>query len=137
MLFANYAPLACIEYNKPFRQAASQNHAIRWDSLRDDIFVWALTLPSHKQTHRRATGDDSPPQPFHENGQRGGNMLGRLGPLPPLFEQHVTRSSTGTELCRRYNLGKCSNPDCKFTHTCWIPGCNGSHPGKACTKCAA
>ena len=126
MLFAKYAPLACTEYDKPFQQAASLlfggTHS-RMTSL--------CGLSLYKQTHRRTTGDDPPPQPFHDNSQCGGNMLGRLGPLPPPYEQHVTRSSTGTELCRRYNLGKCRNPDCKFTHTCWIPGCNGSHTARS------
>ena len=51
MLFAKYAPLACTEYDKPFQQAASQNHAIRWDSLKDDIFVWALTLQADTQAY--------------------------------------------------------------------------------------
>jgi len=51
MLFQHYAPLACIEYDKLFRQTASRNPAARWDCLKDDIFVWALTLSTF--THPR------------------------------------------------------------------------------------
>ena len=47
MLFKNYAAAACLQYDHLFRQAAARDTSIRWDTLKEDIFVWALTLPTH------------------------------------------------------------------------------------------
>ena len=130
MLFTQYAPVACIEYDDLFRQSASQDQSLRWDSLKDDIFLWALTRP----THRNDPTDEGRSFRGHQQRDRS-SAFDRLGPPPP-FEQHVFRSASGAELCKRFNLGKCNKDKdtCRFAHMCWIPGCNGTHAGKDCPK---
>ena len=130
MLFTQYAPVACIEYDDLFRQSASQDQSLRWDSLKDDIFLWALTRP----THRNDPTDESRSFRGHQHRDRS-SAFDRLGPPPP-FEQHVFRSASGAELCKRFNLGKCNKDKdtCRFAHMCWIPGCNSTHAGKDCPK---
>ena len=156
MLFTHYAPLACVEYDRLFRQAAAQDTSIRWDCLKEDIFVWALTLPSHTHPAKpglttltaqlspqpfRATAQLSPQpfrappraQPFRDVGSA------KERPTAPragsMFEQRISRDLTGAEICRRYNMGGCKRDDqCKYAHSCWVPGCNGSHPGTECPR---
>ncbi len=47
-LFAAYRADACIQYDNLFRQCAARDPTIRWDTLKDDIFVWA-TAPSNNR----------------------------------------------------------------------------------------
>ena len=118
-----YAPAACIEYDDLFRQSASQDQSLRWDSLKDDIFLWALIQP----THRNDPTDEGRSFCSHQHRDRS-SAFDRLGPLPS-FKQHVFRSTSGAELCKRFNLSKCNKDKdtCRFTHLCWIPA---HMPGK-------
>ena len=43
MFFSKHEPLLVVDYDRLFRQAAAQDPAIRWDSIEEDIYVWALT----------------------------------------------------------------------------------------------
>ena len=43
MFFAKHQPQLCIEYDKLFRQAAAQDHTLRWDTIKEDVYVCALT----------------------------------------------------------------------------------------------
>ena len=57
MLFVHHPAAACIEYDRLFRQTAATISSTRWDRLKDDIFVWALTLPTHIQpSHSSSPG---------------------------------------------------------------------------------
>ena len=49
MFFMSHPPSTCIEYDRLFRQAAAQDHTIRWDSVKNDIYVWAVTQSSSQQ----------------------------------------------------------------------------------------
>ena len=42
MLFANHSPAHCLEYNSLFRQAAACDPTLRWDTIMEDIYVWAI-----------------------------------------------------------------------------------------------
>jgi hypothetical protein len=112
MFFTKHQPHLCIEYDKLFRQAAAQDQALRWDSIKEDIYVWALA----QRTFR-----DKPIQ-------------SRLGPIPHDATNKATHTSDGKEICKRYNFGKCTKDECIFAHVCWHPGCQGSHPGKGCSR---
>ena len=46
MLFRQYTPRACIEYDRLFRQAAGQDAYLPWDRLNNQIFVYTFT-PAH------------------------------------------------------------------------------------------
>ena len=43
MLFANHSPARCLEYDSLFRQAAARDPTLRWDTIKEDIYVWAIT----------------------------------------------------------------------------------------------
>ena len=143
MLFAHYAPLACLEYDRLFRQHAARNPAPGWDHLKEEIFVWALTRPS-QPTHVPAL-PQSQPQSSHQAARETGHVqrptvAAHLAPSPPTAtppvnrppEPHASHDPAGTELCKRFNIGRCTREDCIYQHSCWRPGCNGSHPGVGC-----
>ncbi len=46
MLFSHYPSHACLRYDRLFRQAASQDATLRWDAIKEDIYVWCLTRNS-------------------------------------------------------------------------------------------
>ena len=93
MLFTHYAPLACIEYDRHFRQAADQDTSIRWDCLKEDIFVWAITRPSH--THPAKSGLTTLcvslfiilTKPGFPGCQKVCNLGYTWAPLPPLHSE--------------------------------------------------
>ena len=43
LLFSQYFAPSVIEYDRLFRQAAARDRAMRWDSTKEDTYVWALT----------------------------------------------------------------------------------------------
>ena len=45
-LFTNHPPAHCLEYDCLFRQAASRDTSIRWDVIKEDIYVWSVTKRS-------------------------------------------------------------------------------------------
>ena len=54
-----------------------------------------------------------------------------LGPPPrQTASNNVTHDTSGAEICKWYNVGKCTLYDCQYAHSCWTPGCHRSHPGK-------
>ena len=55
-------------------------------------------------------------------------IAARLGPIPrnrtrPPRQTNSSHIAAGKEICKRFNWGWCSLPDCSFAHTCWVPGC--------------
>ena len=113
-----------------FRQAAARDPTLHWDTIEEDIYVWAITQRHNTSTFefqsRTSTFQDQLP------------ILARLGRpsaesgkvTPP----HATYTSEGKEICKRYNAGCCiRGEECIFTHICWHPGCLVEHPGKAWT----
>ena len=130
MLFTHYPPQAGVAYDQHFRQQAAIRPATGWDRLKEDIFMWALH-PSRTATHPTSPPLRENPQPFRD----GRPPAVRPGPPRPFNEPHVSHDATGAKICRRYNAGKCPRDDlCKFSHRCWVPGCNGAHPAKGCPK---
>ena len=159
MLFKNYAAAACLEYDRLFRQAAARDTSIRWDTLKEDIFVWALTLPTHAHPARLATNTGSAPQPFrnpaHARDGAQATSTSRAGPnsncsrpnrprdagnkptassSTSATDPRSTHTSTGTEICRRFNWGSCTSSNCVYAHSCWTLGCGGVHPATGCPK---
>ena len=124
MLFAHHPPQQCLEYDRLFCQTAAQDTSLRWDTIKEDIYVWAITKKG---------------QSFRDKS----TIMSRLGPPvpgnasstnhnPPNRETH---NKHGKEICKCYNLGRCTLGDeCVFAHSCWQPGCHEVHPGRGCTK---
>ena len=85
---------------------------------------------------------DRPPRtdhPFRDSGQQPAGerppLASCLGPPPrPTASNNVTHDASGTEICKQYNVRKCTLSDCRYAHSCWMPGCHGSHPGKGCPR---
>ena len=127
-LFSSYQAAVCIKYDSLFRQAIARDKSrlVPWDQVKEDILVWCATRqPFHPKTNTFTPGNTSAQRSSTTGGQ------------PTQSSGHVTLSSTGKEICRRYNYGTCTRTSCAFAHKCWITGCEGDHPGKACTKAAA
>ena len=118
MFFEKHPPQLCIEYDKLFRQAAALDRSLRWDTIKEDVYVWSIT-----QRHS-----------FREKS----SISSRLGPpntdttKPP---DRTTHTATGKEICKRFNHNRCTRgSECIFAHVCWHPGCQGLHPGAGCPK---
>ena len=78
MLFANHPPQHCLEYDRLFRQSAALDTSLRWDTIKEDIYVWAITKKG--QSFR-----DKP------------NIMSRLGPPPP-----DTATNRAPQSCRQH-----------------------------------
>lgn len=118
MFFSRHYPQQVVEYDKLFRQAAALDQTIRWDSIKEDIYVWALTQRSN----------------FRPISARLGPPPGE-GPATRATSDKASHTSAGKEICKRYNIGKCiRGEECVYAHVCWHPGCQGQHPGKGCPK---
>ncbi len=114
MLFSTFPPHTCIEYDRLFRHLISRDPTQRWDTLKDDLFLFNAAQPSFRAP-------------------RNTSIHTRLGPPSHTDMGRQTRTPSGAEICRRYNFDRCTLGDeCKFTHVCWKPGCGGPHPGKRC-----
>ena len=132
LLFARYPATSVIEYDRLFRQAAARERTMRWDSPKEDIYVWALTQPNLASSNLH--GGHSSSLSFRDRAP----ITARLGPPVkhnPLTSDRATRMPSGKEICKRFNLGKCTRgEDCVFAHNCWYSNCQGDHPGKECPK---
>lgn len=115
MLFANHPPQQCLEYDRLFHQSAAADTTLDWDMIKDDIYVWAVTKKG--QSFRDKPNIMSHPADTSTN---------RLPPLDastnrvqPKSTNRETHSKSGKEICKRYNLGRCTLGDqCVFSHTC-------------------
>ena len=131
MLFANHSPACCLEYDSLFRQATARDPTLRWDTIKEDIYVWAITQRHNTSTFQSQSNTST----FRDRLP----ISARLG--PPAAESgkatppHATYTVEGKEICKRYNAGRCTRgEECIFTHVCWHPGYQGEHPGKVCAK---
>ena len=50
MLFSQYPASHCLRYDRLFRQAAAHDPTLRWDELKEDVYVWCFTC--HASPHR-------------------------------------------------------------------------------------
>ena len=112
--------MSVIEYDRLFRQAAARDRTMRWDSPKEDIYVWALTQPSLSGSivHGGRSFRDRAP------------ITARLGPPVkhnPLTSDRAPRMPSGKEICKRFILGKCTRgEDCVFAHKCWYSNCRAT-----------
>ena len=88
-------------YDRVFRQAAAVNPGLPWNRREQDIWLTSAMEPSSIPATRPATQRGQPPS------QR----------LP--------------DICRNWNKGSCTMPQCRFRHACFV--CSGSgHVTKEC-----
>ena len=142
LLFARYPAASVIEYDCLFRQAAARDRTMRWDSPKEDIYVWALTHPSptssslvpHPSTGYIPSCGTSSSLSFRDRVPIAARLGPPVKPHTPTVDR-ATHTSNGKEICKRFNFGRCTKgEDCIFAHTCWHSNCQGDHPGKACPK---
>ena len=108
-LFASFKASVCIEYDWLFRHQASRDEPLRWDTLKEDLFLFQ-TANVQKTPFQR--------------------VFSRLG-LQPDQPTCKTHTPGGSELCRHFNYSKCSLGDsCHFTNRCSVRDCGGAHPAK-------
>ena len=86
MLLAHHPPQHCLEYDRLFRQSAAQDTSLRWDAIKEDIYVWAITKKGQSFRDKRL----GPPPSDTSNS--------RVQPKPANRETH---SKAGKELCKR------------------------------------
>lgn len=116
-LFASVEVSSCLAYDRLFRHQAAKDPTLRWDNLKEDIFVFQ----TYNATSTRK-------QPFRRD------IFNRLGPQPDQRADHESHAPSGAELCRRFNYAKCTlGVNCRYAHVCWVKGCGGSHPAKGCS----
>lgn len=128
-LFLAYSAAAALKYDKLFRQAAARNkqQTLRWDAINEDLLVWCATNPPFRTRQQPSTN----PRIGTSTGASTypGTTTGNSH-----HSEHATHTPSGEEICRRFNFGKCSKgTECAFSHKCWVTGCSGDHPAKACT----
>eukprot|EP00731_Ephydatia_muelleri_P028107 Em0019g980a len=93
------------------------------DQVKEDILVWCAT----RQPFRPKTNTFTP-------GNTSAQRSSTTGGQPTQSSGHITLSSTGKEICRRYNYGTCTRTSCTFAHKCWITEFERelrNHPDKA------
>ena len=112
VMFFENPPQLCIEYDKLFRQAAALDRSLRWDTIKEDVYVWSIT-----QRHS-----------FREKS----SISSRLGPpntdttKPP---DRTTHTATGKEICKRFNHNRCTRgSECIFAPRLLAPRLPGFAP---------
>ena len=82
------------------------------------------------QINRRRTFDDM------NSGTRQGQTFSQaLAALPDNKKQSLwVQSKNGRELCKRFQVGLCTSPSCRFAHWCAMRECQDldRHPAKNC-----
>ena len=124
LLFARYPAVSVIEYDRLFCQAAARDRTMHWDCPKEDIYVWALTQSHdgarpHTGLSNHSSSATSSSLPFRERAP----ITARLGPpVKPntTTVDRATHTSSGKEICKCFNLGKCTKgDDCIFAHISW------------------
>ena len=85
MLFANNPPAHCLNYDSLFRQAASRDPTLRWDTIKEDIYVSAIE-------HYHNTSASQFQSTFFDRLP----MSARLGPPPAESDKSATPHATHT-----------------------------------------
>ena len=92
--------------------------------------ITQLRIPWHARTVWKKTlltSNQKTPLPFCKP------VFNRLGPQLEQKSGQETHTPSGVEICRHFNNSRCSvNENCRYAHTCWVKGCNGTHPAKGC-----
>ena len=119
-LFALVDTLSALGYSDTTQL---RDPSLRWDTLKDDIFVFQTCNLSQKQPFRKNIFNRLGPQPDQ-----------RLGLQPDQRGDHETSTPSGVEICQTFNYAKCTLwASCRYAHICSVKGCGGAHPAKGCT----
>ena len=126
-LFSSYQAAVCIKYDSLSRQAVARDKSrlVPWDQVKEDILVWCAT----RQPFRPKTNTFTP-------GNTSAQRSSTTGGQPTQSSGHITLSSTGKEICRRYNYGTCTRTSCTFRpqvldhRLWWRPSRQGLYQGR-------
>ena len=99
-LFSAYPAASALKYDRLFREAAarSKSTTFQWDGLKEDILVWCVTRNPFRTRQQVQTTSSTPRQ---GPAPAAGNASNQQGDCSVL-------TSTGQEICRRFNYGKCT-----------------------------
>ena len=85
-------------------QAVARDPTLRWDTIKEDIYVWAIT----QRLNTSASQFQSSTSTFCHRLP----ISARLGPLPAesgkASPPHATYTAEGKEICKWYNAGRCT-----------------------------
>ena len=125
-LFSAYPAASALKYDWLFREAVARSKStLQWDVLKEDILVWCVTCNSFRARQQVQSGSSTPRQGSATTAGNASNQQGDRSVL----------TTTGQEICRRFNYGKCTKgAECHYAHKCWGHGCGGDHPATACPR---
>ena len=119
-LFSAYPAASALKYDRLFREAAARSKSTtfhQWDVLKEDILVWCVTRNPFRARQQMQTTSSTP----------------RQGPAPAAGNASNQQddcsvlTSTGQEICRRFNYAKCTKgAEWHYAHKCCGPGWVGT-----------
>ncbi|XP_062570068.1 uncharacterized protein LOC134232131 [Saccostrea cucullata] len=110
-LFSTHEVKSVYFYDREYRKLQHQHK-----------FRWGTDIP-HIQTVFLRPKIASPPQYAQQAKQNSRPNLG----FP--HQPRASHTSQGVEICRRFNSKRsCTVKQCKYAHTCSVPGCSDKHP---------
>lgn len=119
-------------YDSRFRKQMAAGVPLEWTKVEPSIMSTSVLNPVSGEglcslcweaDHKMADCALASLDPSQKGGAR---------PYRPNPRSHPYRSSDreGTEVCRKYNGGRCFNASCKYTHSC--SRCSPDHPAVDC-----
>nr|XP_033784848.1 uncharacterized protein LOC117352501 [Geotrypetes seraphini]XP_033792723.1 uncharacterized protein LOC117356910 [Geotrypetes seraphini] len=110
---------AWLNYDIKFRKSMAENKSITWKHRVFDLWMDEMSALRPFQPDRFPDKLPSwPPGPVERP------------PTQPTYVHRQAGPYTGKRVCRQYNNGHCTWPNCKFRHVC--NKCGGTHPAVHC-----
>ena len=132
----NYEAGRWVAYDRQFRREALARRDLNWSTPDPRLYSEAFTGRA-RSTPPRCTyclQDDHPTQRCPQNpDQPWAAWLSGAAPWQGPPGTPTSRpSNRSSELCRRFNEGRCRLAACRYTHT--SRACGGSHPAISCRQ---
>ena len=136
-LAQRHGGLGWLEYDRAFRQQATADSSIRWNTLNPSLMAaTVLSAPPslsfqpcphcHEADHRGPDCALASVDPYTE--------FKPITPRPKPYTRPPPADAASIEICRRFNCGICTDPSrCKYRHICAIPTC--LKPGHSALAC--
>ena len=136
-LAQRHGGLGWLEYDRAFRQQATADLSIRWNTLNPSLMAaTVLSAPPslsfqpcphcHEADHRGPDCALASVDPYTE--------FKPITPRPKPYTRPPPADAASIEICRRFNRGICTDPSrCKYRHICAIPTC--LKPGHSALAC--
>ena len=120
MLFSSYPAGVCLKYDSTFRQAVARDRSYLtpWDQVKEDILVWCATRNPFRGPKQ------FPPEPGSSNAKPA-----PAGPTGSQSAGLATHTSSGQEICKRFNFAACTRNPCSFARSVGFQAVARTTPG--------